>query len=161
MFGKITHSLSGNSIIFDCILFGTHFLSGKWGPLLVSFFSVSEEFWTTLFALTMTGGETGEREREKEQWQAWANKLSMIKAAEWKGTLCTVIGGGQEGTVVKHIMSTQSFSDTVLHRMEKAGEVGYISLIITTIQVATNTFIWYSICRKSGCDQCNCIIIKH
>lgn len=68
----------------------------------------------------------------------------MIKAAEWKRTLCTMIGEGrEEGAVVKHITSTQSFSDTAVHRMKWG--CSYIPLIITTILMSSNSFVAYCV----------------
>lgn len=59
------------------------------------------------------------KKKKREQRQARANNLSMIKAAEWKRTLCRMIGEGrEEGTVVKQITSTQSSSDTAVQRTE-------------------------------------------
>lgn len=107
MFVKISHSLAGSSIIFDYTLLGTHFLFGKRGPLLVSFF------------LHVTGVQnntagTEDWRKKREQWQARVNNLSVIKAPQWKRTLCTTTG-------VKQIARTQSFSDTTVHVGEEGG----------------------------------------
>lgn len=57
----------------------------------------------------------------------------MIKAAEWKRTLCVMTGEGQEeGTVVKHITSTQSFSDTAAPGLDE------------TVQLQSITHNYYS-----------------
>lgn len=139
MFVKISHSLTGSLIIFDCTLLATlsvHIsVSLVWQMRPI----VDFPFLHVTRVQDNTVGFQNDCKKKREQWQAWANNLSMIKAAEWKRTLCTMIGEGQEeGTVVKQITSTQSFSDTAVHGMEWG--CSYMPLIITTILMSSNGF---------------------
>ena len=106
------HIISGDLIAHISVSLVWQMRPHCWFP----FSTVSPEFGTTLLA---TGNDWKEK---REQWQAWANNLSVIKAAEWRRTLCTIIGEGQgEGGVVKQIAATQSSSDTAVHGMELGG----------------------------------------
>lgn len=147
---KINRSLTGSLIIFDCALlaaFSAHILRVCVCVSLVWQMRPTVDF-LFLHVTRVQDNNVGienDRRKEREQWQARANNLSMIKAAEWKRTLCTMIGKGQEeGTGVKQITSTQSFSDTAVHRMESRG-CGYIPLIITTILMSNISFVAYCV----------------
>lgn len=169
MFGKISRSLTGSLIIFDCTLLAA--LSVHISLSLVlqmrgphcwfPFSPMSPEFRTTLLASGMIGGK--KKRKKREQRRARANNLSMIKAAEWKRTLCTMIGAGrEESSVVKQITSTQSLSDTAVHGMESEGECSYIPLIITTTLMSSTGSVSYCVTseNKPGRSSCHCIIIK-
>lgn len=100
MFVKISHSLTGSLIIFDCTLFSSS-LSIHFS---VSYLANEAHCWFTFSPCHQSSGQhcwhwewLEEKKKNKEQWQAWANNLSMIKAAEWKRTLCTMIGEGRGG----------------------------------------------------------------
>ncbi len=142
MFVKISHSLTGSLIIFDCTLLAT--LSVHISVPLVWQMRPIVDFLflrVTRVQDNTVGIENDWKQKKREQWQAWTNNLSMIKAAEWKRTLCTMIGEGrEEGTVVKQITSTQSFSDTAVHRMEWGG-CSCKPLIITTVLMSSNSFV--------------------
>lgn len=96
MFVKISHSLTGSLIIFDCTLLAAlsvHIsvsLVWQMRPIVDFLFLHVTRVWDD------TVGIENDWEEKREQWQSRANNLSVIKAAEWKRTLCTVIGAWRE-----------------------------------------------------------------
>lgn len=162
MFVKISHSRAGSLIISDFTLLGTHFLFGKWGPLLVSFFflSMSPEFRTTLLALRMIGGggeerkekraETGSSKQSQHDQSCWVEENSVYN--DWRGA-----GGG-------HCSETDHLNTKFLWHCsskDRMGDFSYINHTITTMLMSNNSFRAYFVCSKPGFERCNCIIIKH
>jgi len=127
MLATISHTLTGSLIIFDCTLLptltvhisATYLVNGThcWFPFSPCYQSWGHDCW-----------HGNDWKTNRGLWQAWANNLSMIKATERKRTLCAMIGEGwEEGPVVKHITSVQSFSDTEARGMEKGVQLQSIN----------------------------------
>lgn len=160
MFVKISHSLTGSLIIFDCTLFSSS-LSIHFS---VSYLANEAHCWFTFSPCHQSSGQhcwhwewleekkkTKSSDRLEQTISAWSKLLSGREhCVQW------LERGEEEGTVVKQITSTQSFSDTAVHGME--WKRSHNPLIITTILMSSLYTYLYNFTASR--DSCNCILIQ-
>lgn len=140
MFVKISHSLTGSLIIFDCTLLAglsVHIyvpLVWQMRPIVdFLFLHVTRVQDNTVGIENEWKGKKERSDRLEQTISAWSKLLSGREhCVQW------LERGG--GTVVKHITSTQSFSDSALHGKRGGRWCSSNPLIITTILMSSNGF---------------------